>query len=135
MAILTDDAGETFGKVPCLRFNFGNDHADNGPRTRFYNTSQACRRYTRRLKNWIARESSLKCGNSIGYGFLTVTLINLCACFGLVFLSLQGLRYYDLFLSVMVAVAIGALVSSALIVLIPECLHFDLSHCSVRVEL
>ncbi|VEL27907.1 unnamed protein product, partial [Protopolystoma xenopodis] len=37
MARLTDDpdydAGETSGNVPRLRFNFGNDHADNGPRT------------------------------------------------------------------------------------------------------
>ncbi|VEL31789.1 unnamed protein product [Protopolystoma xenopodis] len=35
MAILTDDAdyaGETFGNVPRPRFNFGNDHADNGPK-------------------------------------------------------------------------------------------------------
>ncbi|VEL12055.1 unnamed protein product [Protopolystoma xenopodis] len=38
MAILTDDAdydaGETFGNVPRPRLNFGNDNADNGPRTR-----------------------------------------------------------------------------------------------------
>ncbi|VEL38454.1 unnamed protein product [Protopolystoma xenopodis] len=39
MAIVTDDAdydaGETFDNVPRLRFNFGNDHADNGLRTRY----------------------------------------------------------------------------------------------------
>ncbi|VEL42159.1 unnamed protein product [Protopolystoma xenopodis] len=38
IATLTDDAdydaGETFGNVPSPRFNFGNEHADNGPRTR-----------------------------------------------------------------------------------------------------
>ncbi|VEL21546.1 unnamed protein product [Protopolystoma xenopodis] len=38
MAVLTNDAdydaGETFGNVPPPRFNFGNDHADNGLRTR-----------------------------------------------------------------------------------------------------
>ncbi|VEL24001.1 unnamed protein product [Protopolystoma xenopodis] len=38
MAILTDDAdydaGETFGNDPRLRFNFGNDQADNERRTR-----------------------------------------------------------------------------------------------------
>ncbi|VEL29534.1 unnamed protein product [Protopolystoma xenopodis] len=38
MAILTDDAdydaGDTFGDVPRPRFNFGNEHADNGLRTR-----------------------------------------------------------------------------------------------------
>ncbi|VEL40579.1 unnamed protein product [Protopolystoma xenopodis] len=38
MARLIDDAdydaGETPGNVPCLRFNFGNDYADNRPRTR-----------------------------------------------------------------------------------------------------
>ncbi|VEL38985.1 unnamed protein product [Protopolystoma xenopodis] len=34
MAILTDDAGETFGNVPRRLFDFGNDHADNGLRTR-----------------------------------------------------------------------------------------------------
>ncbi|VEL18142.1 unnamed protein product [Protopolystoma xenopodis] len=38
MAILTDDAdydaGEMFGNVPRQLFNFGNDHADNGARTR-----------------------------------------------------------------------------------------------------
>ncbi|VEL43355.1 unnamed protein product [Protopolystoma xenopodis] len=37
MAILTDDgnydAGEKFGNVPRPRFNFENDHANNGPRT------------------------------------------------------------------------------------------------------
>ncbi|VEL35570.1 unnamed protein product [Protopolystoma xenopodis] len=37
MAILTDDAdydaGETFRNVPRPWFNFGNGHADNGPRT------------------------------------------------------------------------------------------------------
>ncbi|VEL37836.1 unnamed protein product [Protopolystoma xenopodis] len=38
MARLTNDAdydaGETSGNVPRPRLNFGNDHADNGPRTR-----------------------------------------------------------------------------------------------------
>ncbi|VEL41915.1 unnamed protein product [Protopolystoma xenopodis] len=34
MVMLTDDAGETFGNVPCPLFNFGNDHADSGLRTR-----------------------------------------------------------------------------------------------------
>ncbi|VEL30182.1 unnamed protein product [Protopolystoma xenopodis] len=34
MEILTDDAGETSGNVPRPRSYFGNDHADNGPRTR-----------------------------------------------------------------------------------------------------
>ncbi|VEL10667.1 unnamed protein product [Protopolystoma xenopodis] len=47
MAILTDDvnddAGETFGNVPRPRFNFGNDHADNGPRTRIFGSYDACR--------------------------------------------------------------------------------------------
>ncbi|VEL36805.1 unnamed protein product, partial [Protopolystoma xenopodis] len=33
MAMLTDDAGEMFRNVPRPRFNFGNDHADNGLRT------------------------------------------------------------------------------------------------------
>ncbi|VEL07302.1 unnamed protein product [Protopolystoma xenopodis] len=34
MAILTDDAGEKFENVPRPRFNFGNENADNGLRTR-----------------------------------------------------------------------------------------------------
>ncbi|VEL18773.1 unnamed protein product [Protopolystoma xenopodis] len=32
--IMQTMARETFGNVPRPRFNFGNDHADNGPRTR-----------------------------------------------------------------------------------------------------
>ncbi|VEL10874.1 unnamed protein product [Protopolystoma xenopodis] len=34
MARLTDDAGETSGKVPCPRLDFENDHVYNGLRTR-----------------------------------------------------------------------------------------------------
>ncbi|VEL13350.1 unnamed protein product [Protopolystoma xenopodis] len=34
MAILIDDAGETFGNISFPRFYFGNDHADNGLRIR-----------------------------------------------------------------------------------------------------
>ena len=61
-----------------------------------------------------------------GYGFLSVTLINLCAILGIVFLPLMKRRFYQAMLLFMVALAVGTLSGSSLLVLIPEAL--SLSH-------
>lgn len=54
------------------------------------------------------------------YGFLCVTAINLCALFGLIFLPLMKQRVYHHVLLFMVALAVGTLCGTALLVLLPE---------------
>ncbi|CAH8539850.1 solute carrier family 39 (zinc transporter), member 14 [Schistosoma bovis] len=60
---------------------------------------------------------------SLGYGFLCVTLTNLCALVGIVFTFLKKYRFFPTILSFMVATAVGSLLSTSIIVLIPEALQ------------
>ncbi|VEL34916.1 unnamed protein product [Protopolystoma xenopodis] len=75
MAIFTDgadyDAGETFGNVTRPRFNFGNDHPDNGLRTReaaeiALNYSKHQYEKTGRLPLMIPRSCGWLCVRCIG---------------------------------------------------------------------
>ncbi|CAH8497811.1 unnamed protein product [Schistosoma turkestanicum] len=60
---------------------------------------------------------------SLGYGFLCVTLSNLCAVVGVIFTLLKKYRFFPTILSFMVATAVGSLLSTSIIVLIPEALQ------------
>ncbi|CAI2728680.1 unnamed protein product [Schistosoma spindalis] len=60
---------------------------------------------------------------SLGYGFLCVTVTNLCALIGIVFTFLKKYRFFPTILSFMVATAVGSLLSTSIIVLIPEALQ------------
>ena len=55
-----------------------------------------------------------------GYGFLCVTFINLCALLGMVFLPVMNKKYYKKLLMYMVALAVGTLAGSSLLILIPD---------------
>lgn len=63
---------------------------------------------------------------AILYGFLGVTITNLCALTGLICIPIRRSRYYDLLITFMIALAVGALFSTALLVLIPEVCHLTL---------
>ena len=54
------------------------------------------------------------------YGFLFVTLINICALIGVVVLPVMNTRIYKKVLLFLVALAAGSLAASGLLVLIPE---------------
>ncbi|XP_076471505.1 metal cation symporter ZIP14-like [Babylonia areolata] len=58
-----------------------------------------------------------------GYGFLFVTLINVCSLFGACVLPCVHSAVYKVLLLFMVALAVGTLVGSGLLVLIPEALQ------------
>ncbi|RUS69617.1 hypothetical protein EGW08_022621, partial [Elysia chlorotica] len=60
------------------------------------------------------------CSAAWGYSLLFVTLINLCALTGVLVLPCMRLRSYKLVLIFMVALAVGTLVGSGLLFLIPE---------------
>ena len=55
-----------------------------------------------------------------GIGFLCVTLINLCALLGMVFIPLMARSFYKRLLMFMVALGVGTLTGSSLLFLIPE---------------
>lgn len=55
-----------------------------------------------------------------GYGFLFVTVINICSLSGAVVLPCMKKTYYQKVLIFMVALAVGSLAASGLLVLIPE---------------
>ncbi|XP_071104814.1 metal cation symporter ZIP14-like [Haliotis cracherodii] len=55
-----------------------------------------------------------------GYGFLFVTLINLCSLVGVIVLPFMKMAAYKQILIFMVALAVGALAGSGLLFLIPE---------------
>ena len=55
-----------------------------------------------------------------GYSFLFVTLINLCSLTGILVLPCMKSRLYKIILMFMVALAVGTLVGSGVLVLIPE---------------
>ncbi|KAL8584836.1 hypothetical protein ACOMHN_037541 [Nucella lapillus] len=61
-----------------------------------------------------------------GYGFLFVTLINLCSLTGIIVLPCMKTAIYNVILMFMVALAVGTLVGSGVLVLIPEA--FELAH-------
>ncbi|XP_076471660.1 metal cation symporter ZIP8-like [Babylonia areolata] len=61
-----------------------------------------------------------------GYGFLFVTLINLCSLTGIIVLPCMKTAVYSVILMFMVALAVGTLVGSGVLVLIPEA--FELVH-------
>lgn len=70
-----------------------------------------------------------------GFGFLSVSLINICAVVGMVFLPLMKKAFYTQLLMFMVALAVGTLAGSSLLFLIPEVskqwnlkLRSDLTH-------
>ncbi|KAL8618924.1 hypothetical protein ACOMHN_020343 [Nucella lapillus] len=62
-----------------------------------------------------------------GYGFLFVTLINVCSMFGACVLPCVHSKVYKVLLLFMVALAVGTLVGSGLLVLIPEALELTTS--------
>jgi len=55
-----------------------------------------------------------------GYGFLSVSLINLSSLTGFVVTLCQGKRFFRRLLTFFVALAIGTLFSTAILQLIPE---------------
>jgi len=55
-----------------------------------------------------------------GYGFLFVTLINICSLTGFIVLPFIKKDFYSYLLMFLIALAVGSLVASALLVLIPE---------------
>ena len=55
-----------------------------------------------------------------GYSFLFVTLINLCSLLGATVLPCMNLKIYKVVLMFLVALAVGTLVGSGLLILIPE---------------
>ena len=70
-----------------------------------------------------------------GYGFLCVTLINLCAVIGMVFLPLMKKSFYTKLLMFMVALAVGTLAGSSLLFLIPEVSTYVLSQLSFALTM
>ncbi|KAK7098276.1 metal cation symporter ZIP14-like isoform X2 [Littorina saxatilis] len=60
-----------------------------------------------------------------GYSFLFVTLINLCSLFGALVLPCMDLKIYKRVLMFLIALAVGTLVGSGLLVLIPEALELN----------
>ncbi|VDN15599.1 unnamed protein product [Dibothriocephalus latus] len=60
---------------------------------------------------------------AILYGFIGVTVTNLCSLTGLIFVPLKRFRYYNIVLTVLVSLAVGALSTTAICVLIPEALR------------
>ncbi|CAH8630611.1 unnamed protein product [Dicrocoelium dendriticum] len=60
---------------------------------------------------------------AILYGLLATTVTNLAAAFGVVFVPLHKYRFYPIFISFMVAIAVGSLFSTAVLVLLPEALR------------
>lgn len=65
-------------------------------------------------------------GQVWGFGFLCVTLINLCSLLGMVFIPFTKKPIYKKLLMFMVALGVGTLTGSSLLFLIPEC--FGLTH-------
>lgn len=61
-----------------------------------------------------------------GYSFLFVTVINLCSVTGILFLPCMKSSVYKVILMFMVSLAVGTLLSSGVLVLIPEA--FGLTH-------
>jgi hypothetical protein len=55
-----------------------------------------------------------------GYGFLFVTIINICSLSGAVVLPCMNKTFYQKVLIFLVALAVGSLAASGLLVLIPE---------------
>lgn len=62
-----------------------------------------------------------------GYSFLFVTVINLCSLMGILLSFCMHLKAYKLILMFLVAIAVGTLVGSGLLVLIPEALELGKS--------
>lgn len=60
-----------------------------------------------------------------GYGFLSVTLINLAALLGLLLVPFTDKPYFPKILTYFIGLAIGTLFSNAVLQLIPEALGFD----------
>ncbi|XP_037096855.1 metal cation symporter ZIP8 [Syngnathus acus] len=60
-----------------------------------------------------------------GWGFLSVTVINLAALLGLLLVPLTGKSYFPKVLTYFIGLAIGTLFSNAVLQLIPEALGFD----------
>ncbi|GAB1604879.1 metal cation symporter ZIP14-like isoform X1 [Argonauta hians] len=68
----------------------------------------------------VGKQKYNKSAEAWGYGFLFVTLINLCALCGVVVLPVMNTRIYKKVLLFLVALAVGSLAGSGLLVLIPE---------------
>ena len=58
--------------------------------------------------------------SAIIYSFLGVTLTNLCAVTGFICIPFKNSKYFNLVLSFMMALAVSALFTTAILVLIPE---------------
>uniref|UniRef100_A0A1I8I022 Solute carrier family 39 (Zinc transporter), member 14 n=1 Tax=Macrostomum lignano TaxID=282301 RepID=A0A1I8I022_9PLAT len=67
-----------------------------------------------------------------GYGLLFVTLINLCAVLGIIFLPFMGRRFFKLLMTFMVSLAVGSLMGTALLILLPDCLQLAFMHEEVN---
>ncbi|XP_014784074.1 metal cation symporter ZIP8 [Octopus bimaculoides] len=68
----------------------------------------------------VGNQKYNKSAEAWGFGFLFVTLINLCALCGVVVLPVMNTRVYKKVLLFLVALAVGSLAGSGLLVLIPE---------------
>ncbi|VDD77892.1 unnamed protein product [Mesocestoides corti] len=60
---------------------------------------------------------------SIIYGFLGVSITNLCAVTGFICIPIKRWKYFNILLGFMTALAVGALSSTAILVLIPEAMR------------
>ncbi|PAA80007.1 hypothetical protein BOX15_Mlig030118g2, partial [Macrostomum lignano] len=67
-----------------------------------------------------------------GYGLLFVTLINLCAVLGIIFLPFMGRQFYKLLMTFMVSLAVGSLVATSLLILLPDSLQLAFIHEEVN---
>lgn len=65
---------------------------------------------------------SLSVGHAILAGFLGVTITNMCSLFGAICIPVQKRRCYPMVLTMMIGLAVAALSSTALLVLLPEAL-------------
>ncbi|KAM3184034.1 hypothetical protein ACTXT7_009179 [Hymenolepis weldensis] len=62
-------------------------------------------------------------GETIIYAFVGVTLTNLCAISGFICIPVKRWKYFDHLLNYMMALAVGALFSTAVLVLLPEAMR------------
>ncbi|KAL5967590.1 Metal cation symporter ZIP8 [Taenia solium] len=62
-------------------------------------------------------------GETVIFAFLGVTLTNLCSLIGLICIPIKRLKFFNLILSYMMGLAVSALFSAALLILLPEAIR------------
>uniref|UniRef100_A0A1I8GRW6 Zinc transporter ZIP14 n=2 Tax=Macrostomum lignano TaxID=282301 RepID=A0A1I8GRW6_9PLAT len=63
-----------------------------------------------------------------GYGLLCVTAINLCSLLGVAFMPVMKRSFYRLLLTFMTALAVGSLIATALLILLPDSFELAFIH-------